>query len=102
MALNGIIAHLFCPIKLRRHDTFMLGESNLLPLLARMVNPNGDLYVVYVDPADGITRLTIFPFKGAHLTEPQQLFHAEMSKCCISVKWGFGKLLQYFMYLDFH
>lgn len=41
MAPNGIIAHLFGPIEGRRHDAFMLGESNLLPLLDRMVKPNG-------------------------------------------------------------
>lgn len=101
MAPNGIIAHLFGPIEGRRHDAFMLGESNLLSLLERMVKPNGDPYVVYGDPAYGITRHIISPFRGAHLTRPQQLFNAEMSKCRICVEWGFGKILQYFMYLDF-
>ena len=101
MAPNGIIAHLFGPIEGRRHDSFMLGESNLLPLLERMVKPNGDPYVVYGDPAYGITRHIISPFRGAHLTRPQQLFNAEMSKCRICVEWGFGKILQYFTYLDF-
>ena len=96
MAPNGIIAHLFGPVEGRRHD-----ESNLLPLLERMVKPNGDPYVVYGDPAYGITRHIISPFRGAHLTRPQQLFNAEMSKCRICVEWGFGKILQYFMYLDF-
>ena len=95
MAPNGIIAHLFGPIEGRRHDAFMLGESNLLPLLAR------DPYVVYGDPAYGITRHIISLFRGAHLTGPQQLFNAEMSKCRTCVEWGFGKLLQYFTYLDF-
>ena len=101
MAPNGIIAHLFGPIEGRRHDAFMLGESNLLPLLERMVKPNGDPYVVYGDPAYGITRHIISPFRGAHLTRPQQLFNAEISKCRICVEWGFGKILQYFTYLDF-
>ena len=91
MAPNGIIAHLFGPIEGRRHGAFMLGESNLLPLLERMVKPNGDPYVVYGDPAYGITRHIISPFRGAHLTRPQQLFNAEMSKCRICVEWGFGK-----------
>ena len=83
------------------HDAFMLGESNLLLLLARIVKPNGDQYVVYGDPAYGITRHIISPFRGAHLIGPQQLFNAEMSKCRTCVEWGFGKILQYFMYLDF-
>lgn len=55
----------------------MLGESNLLPHLERMVKPNGDPYVVYGDPAGGITRQIISPFRGAHLTGPPQIFNAE-------------------------
>jgi len=86
MAPNGIIAHLFGPIEGRRHDAYMLGESHLLPLLERMVKPNGDPYVAYGDPAYGITRHIISPFRGAHLTGPQQLFNAEMSKCRICVE----------------
>ena len=43
----------------------MLGESNLLPLLERMVKPNGDPYVVYGDPAYGITRHIISPPLGS-------------------------------------
>ena len=50
---------------------------------------------------NGITRHIISPFRGAHLTGPQQLFNAEMSKCRICVEWGFGKILQYSTYLDF-
>lgn len=74
MAPNGIIAHLFGPIEGHPHDAFMLGESNnLLPQLERMAKPNGD-------PAYGMTRHIISPFRGAHLTRPQQLFKADMSR----------------------
>ena len=101
MARNGIISHLFGPIEGRRHDVFMLGESNLLPLLERIVKPNGDPYVVYGVPAYGISRHIISPFRGANLTEPQKHFNSEMSKVRICVEWGFGKIIQYFAYLDF-
>ena len=101
IAPNGIIAHLFGPIEGRRHDTFMLGESNLLPLLERIVQPSGDAYVVYGDPAYGITRHIISPFRGANLTERQKLFNSKMSKVRVSVEWGFGKITQQFSYLDF-
>ena len=56
IAPNGIIAHLFGPIEGRRHDAFMLGESNLFPLLERMVKPSRDPYVVY-DPAYGMRHI---------------------------------------------
>ena len=92
-APNGIIAHLIGPIEGRPHDAFMLGESDLLPQLARIAKPNGHPYVAYGDPANGITRHIISPFSDAHLTGPQQLFNAEMSKCRTCVEWGFGKLL---------
>jgi hypothetical protein len=49
IAPNGIIAHLFGPIEGRGHDAFMLAESKLIPLLERIVKPNGDPYVFYGD-----------------------------------------------------
>ena len=96
-----MIADLFGPIEGRRHDAFMLGVSGLLPLLERIIKPNGEPYVVYGDPAYGISRHIISPFKGAHLTEPQQQFNRDMSEVRVCVEWGFGKIAQYFAYLDF-
>lgn len=101
IAPNGIIAHLFGPIEGRRHDAFMLGESNLITLLERIVKPNGDPYVLYGDPAYGISKHIISPFRGAHLTEPEKIFNAQMSNVRVCVEWGFGKITQYFAYLDF-
>lgn len=74
IAPNGIITHLFGPIEGRRHDAFMLGESNLITLLERIVKPNGDPYVLYGDHAYGISKHIISPFRGAHLTEPEKKF----------------------------
>lgn len=102
MAPNGIIAHLFGPIEGRRHDAFMLNVSDLMPKLARLTKPNGDPYVIYGDPAYGVARSIISPFKGANLTDQQQDFNRKMSKVRISVEWGFGKITQYFAYLNFH
>ncbi|KAK3733408.1 hypothetical protein QZH41_012167, partial [Actinostola sp. cb2023] len=53
---NGLIAHLFGPIEGRRHDAFMLGVSGLTARLQRFVKQNGEPYVIYGDPAYGITR----------------------------------------------
>ena len=61
VAPNGIIAHMFGPIKGRRHDTFMLNKSGLTPKLARLVKPNGDPYVICGDPAYGLNRNIISP-----------------------------------------
>ncbi len=59
MAPNGIIAHLFGPIEGRRHDAFMLNVSGLMPKLERITTPNGLPYVIYGDPAYGISQHVI-------------------------------------------
>ena len=98
---NGLIAHLFGPIEGKRHDAFMLAESGLSPKIARFNQPNGQPYVIYGDPAYGITRNIIAPFRGAQLTPQQHDFNKSMSKVRVSVEWTFGKITQYFTYVDF-
>jgi len=101
-APNGLIAHLFGPIEGRRHDAFMLGESDLTNKLTRFQQQNGEPYVLYGDPAYGLTRNILAPFRGAHLTNDQQMFNSSMSKVRSSVEWGFGKITQNFAYLDYN
>ena len=64
-APNGMIAHLFGPIEGRCHDAFMLGKSGLLPKLYHITKPNGELYVLHGDPAYGLSRNILAPFRGA-------------------------------------
>lgn len=100
-APNGLIANMFGPIEGRRHDAFMLGFSGLANKLQRFQTPTGEPYVIYGDPAYGLTRNILAPFRGAQLTVDEQLFNTQMSKVRISVEWGFGKICQNFAYLDF-
>lgn len=100
-APNGLIANMFGPLEGRRHDAFMLAVSGLLPQLQQLVKPNGDPYVLYGDPTYGINRNIIAPYRGANITPNEHLFNRDMSKVRISVEWGFGKIFQYFAYLDF-
>lgn len=100
-APNGMIAHMFGPREGRRHDAFMLGVSGLSAKLHRFVQPNGEPYVIYGDPAYGITQNIIAPFRQAHLTDDEQEFNTRMSRVRTSVEWGFGKICQNFAYLDF-
>lgn len=101
VAPNGLIAHMFGPIEGRRHDAFMLGVSGLTDKLSRFQTPTGEPYVVYGDPAYGLARNIIGPFRGAHITDDEQAFNTEMSKVRTCVEWGFGKICQNFAYLDF-
>ena len=100
-APNGLIAHMFGPIEGRRHDAFMLGVSGLSDKLQRFRKPNGEPYVIYGDPAYGLARNILAPFRGAQLTNDEQEFNREMSKVRTSVEWGFGKICQNFAFLDF-
>lgn len=100
-APNGLIANMFGPIEGRRHDAFMLSVSGLEDQLKNFNQTNGDPYVVYGDSAYGLSRNIIGPFRGTHLTHQEQEFNKRMSAVRTSVEWGFGKISQYFAYLDF-
>ena len=92
---------MYGPIEGRRHDAFILGVSGLINKLRPLQTPAGDPYVLYGDPAYGLTYNILGPFRGAHLTDDQQAFNTEMSKVRTCVEWGFGKICQQFAYLDF-
>ena len=96
-----MIAPMFGPIEGRRQDAFMLGVSGLSAKLRQFVQPSGEPYVIYGDPAYGITQNIIAPFRQAHLTDDEQEFNSRMSKVWTCVEWGFGKICQNFAYLDF-
>ena len=98
---NGLIAHMFGPIEGRRHDAFILSASGL-PIKLRSINrPNGEPYVLYGDPAYGLSRNIVSPFRGHGLSLREKGFNRDMSSVRVSVEWTFGKLVQYFAYLDF-
>jgi len=114
---------MFGPIEGRRHDAFMLSVSGLPNKLRSLEQPNGQPYVLYGDPAYGVSRNVqqpngqpyvlygdpaygvsrnvLSPFRGANLTPQEQEFNRKMSAVRVSVEWAFGKILQQFAYLDF-
>ena len=79
----------------------MLAVSGVCEKLQQLEDVNGDVYVVYGDPAYGLNRNILAPFRGAALTEDEKRFNKAMSKVRVSVEWGFGKICQYFAFLDF-
>jgi hypothetical protein len=70
----------------------MLHESNLLQTLEEKFRPP-HVFALYGDP--------LTPYRGAVVTRDQQLFNKRMSKVRVSVEWAFGKVVQYFAFLDF-
>lgn len=83
-------------------DTMMpsCSESNLLPALRRKFPPP-NIFTLYGDLAYPICQHILGPQRGAGLTPLQEQFNGNMSKVCESVEWGFGKIVQYFAFLDF-
>lgn len=79
---------MFGPIEERRHDDFMLGMSDLLPKLHGFVQPNGQPYSTYGDPAYPITCNILAPLWGFNLTIHEQEFNRKMSKVRVNVEWG--------------
>ena len=92
---------MFAPIEGKRHDAFMLGVSGLAEKLERFQRPNGEPYIIYGDPAYGLSRNILAPFRAVRLTDDQQEFNSRMSKLRVSVEWGFGKICELFAFLDF-
>ena len=86
VAPNGLIAHLFGPIEGKRHDAFMLAESGLLSKLMPLTQVNGQPYVVYGDPAYGVCRNILAPFRGAQLSAAQAEFNKSMTGVRVSVE----------------
>ena len=72
--------------------TYPHGVSGLSAKLRRFVQPSGEPYVIYGDPAHGITQNIITPFRQAHLTDDEQEFNTRMSRVRTCVEWGFGKI----------
>ena len=87
-APNGLIAN-------------MCGVSGLEDQLKQFNQPNGDPYIIYGDPAYGLSQNILGPFRGAHLTQQEEDFNKCMSAVRTSVECGFGKICQYFAFLDF-
>ena len=98
---NGLIAHMFGPLEGRWHNAFMLSVSGLPNKLQILTQPNGEPYVLYGDPAYGLSRNILSPFRGHQLTQAELNFNRAMSAVRVSVEWTFGKIIQQFSYLDF-
>jgi hypothetical protein len=78
----------------------MLHENNLLQTLEEKFRPP-HVFALYGDPAYPLRMHILAQYRGAVVTRDQQLFNKRMSKVRVSVEWAFGKVVQYFTFLDF-
>ena len=77
----------------RHHDTFMLSVSGLHNKLLQFNAPDGSSYVLYGDPAYGLSKNVLSLFWSAQLTHQEQVFNTAISGVRISVEWRFGKIV---------
>ncbi|CAM1298097.1 Uncharacterised protein r2_g751 [Pycnogonum litorale] len=101
MCPSGIIVNLFGPLEGKRHDSGMLAESGLMLELRKLKNVDGSPYYIYGDPAYPLSPHLMTPYRNAVLTHSQAVFNTKMSRVRQCVEWGFGKIIQYFAFLDF-
>lgn len=99
---NGIIANLAGPFHGNRHDSGMLAESGVVEFLEKELKGiGGRRLCLYGDQGYGIAPYLLRPYQGARLTPLEHQFNRAMSINRIVVEWSFGKIIQYFAFLDY-
>lgn len=101
MMSNGIMV-MDGPFSGRRHDAGILAETDVIQQLQQLPVAPGDLrYCLYGDHAYGINEVLMAPFPNHNITEQEQAFNTAMSEVREGVEYGFGKVIQYFSWVDF-
>ncbi|KDQ05999.1 hypothetical protein BOTBODRAFT_181997 [Botryobasidium botryosum FD-172 SS1] len=99
---DGIHSHVFEPIEGRRHDSTLYEQSGLKSHLDQHSwDPDGNLLVIYGDPAYGLQTHLISPFAGLTLLPEQQRWNTKMSRVREAVEWGFGETARQFAFIDY-
>ena len=97
---DGLIANLSCPYEGKRHDSTMLHQSGLLPLLEQHAVYNGIPLCLYGDPAYPLGVHLQGPYKDCQLSPGMELFNKSMSSVRLSVEYMFGSICNYFALID--
>ena len=101
MLPNGIIGSLHGPFEGKRHDAFILNETDITTHIRNFHKINGDPVYLYGDPAYPLMPCLMTPFRGDNLLQEQQMFNTQMSRVRQCVEWGFGKVSRIFAFVDF-
>ena len=97
-----IHVYLFCIAEGRKHDSGLLADSGLLPVLEEhAVSPAGHPMCLYGDPAYPLRVHLQAPFRNVNLTPQMMAFNKGMSEVRVSVEWMFGDIANYFKFMDF-
>ena len=84
---NGLVANLYAQIEGRRHDSGMLANSAILPLLQQYsVNQNGNQLSIYGDLTYPLRPQLQAPFSNPQLNPQQAAYNTAMSKARAGVE----------------
>ena len=84
---NGLVANLYGPIEGRRHDSGMLANSSILPLLQEYsVNQNGNQLSIYGDLTYPLRPQLQAPFSNPQLNPQLAAYNTAMSKARAGVE----------------
>jgi hypothetical protein len=90
-APDGICIHFYGPCEGRRHDTTLLRRSELLPHFdANCATFDG--FMMYGDPAYGLSKSIMVGYKGNNLDWQKKEFNRSMRQVRQSVEWNFGRM----------
>lgn len=103
MSPSGMVVHCYGPVDGRRHDSFMLADSGILPLLAGLT-VGGVNFGVYTDSAYPATPNLFIPF--ARAMAPPGSVAARLNEAMAvprtcTTEWWFGITTNTFQALDF-
>lgn len=101
MMPNGMQPFPFGPICGSNHDAFMLGKSNLLPVLHYLMARIGRVYSLYGDLAYPDDACLMRPILFAQPGSREEELNRIMSSLRIAVEWGFGRMASLWPWLDF-
>lgn len=103
IAPDGLFVDLFGPIEGSRHDSYMLGQSNLLVKLRELMPEDGSLgtvYSIYGDPAYPQSLHLFGGFRNAVPGSPEAHWNTLMSQVRQVVEWGFKEIIAQWAFVD--
>ena len=99
-APDGLVLHLFGPMKGRRHGMFLYRESEIDQVLQMFLLISERQYYLYGDVAYTLCPYLKLGFKGSERSPEEVALNEAMSKVRITVEWAFRDVKHYFTHLD--
>jgi nuclease HARBI1 len=98
---DGLIALLFGPVNGNRHDSFMLRDSHLLPMLCDLFPDGGKQYSLYGNTTYPQSELLFGGFHRPAAGSEEAIWNTQMSKVRETVEWLFKEIITKWSFLDF-